>query len=258
MISHVGFGLQESGFSWVECLGLLALDFRRRSTSRAVLKPQALHPHALRLAHTHTDTHTHTHTHAHTHTHQILRPRRLPGLSANGSSDGHIPDLDSLLVTDSEGEEEPAPAAEPPQVDTLHEAVATVCVVLGTSLPELRALHPDRVESLYRRQARVQHPDRNRDNAKRAHQKTIQLGVHRDTLFQFIESWKNIRRLLAKHTPTCVCGRCHDLWHRMTRCGFCLGTNKKHGHQGCGLGKDASYYQRSQILEFTQWVERKP
>ena len=142
-------------------------------------------------------------------------------------------------------------------MDTLHEAVATVCVVVGTSLPELRALHPDRVESLYRRQARVQHPDRNRDNAKRAHQKTIQLGVHRDTLFQFIESWKNIRRLLAKHTPTCVCARCYDLWTRMSRCTFCLGTNTKNGHQGCGLGKDASYYRRYRLAWFPTLVRHQ-
>ena len=200
-------------------------------------------------------------TNTHTHTPSIERDRGSPDFPPTEADlDGRIPDLDSLLVTDSEGEEDPAPAEEHP-VDTLHEAVATACVVLGTSLSELWGHQPDKwkptVESLYRRQARVQHPDRNRDNAREAHQKTIQLGIHRDTLFQFIESWQMIRRLLGKHTPTCVCARCYDLWTRMSRCTFCLGTNTKNGHQGCGLGKDASYYRRYRLAWFPTLVRHQ-
>ena len=76
-------------------------------------------------------------THTHTHTPSIERDRGSPDFPPTEADlDGRIPDLDSLLVTDSEGEEDPAPAEEHP-VDTLHEAVATACVVLGTSLSEL-------------------------------------------------------------------------------------------------------------------------
>ena len=49
------------------------------------------------------------------------------------------------------------------------------------------------------------------------------------------------------HLPTCFCCLCHELWQRMTCCRFCLSTNKKHGHKGCGLTKEASYFQRHHI-----------
>ena len=91
----------------------------------------------------------------------------------------------------------------------------------------------------------MQHPDRNQKNKKEAHQKMIRLGCHNEVLLQFVANWSQIQRLLRRQLPTCVCALCHDLLQKMTRCRFCLGTEKKNGHQGCGLGKEASYYRRN-------------
>ena len=73
------------------------------------------------------------------------------------------------------------------------------------------------------------------------------LGSHREALLQFITDWSKIRRLLGRHLPTCFCSLGHELWLGVTRCRFCLGTNKKHSHKGCGLTKEASYFQRNRI-----------
>ena len=96
----------------------------------------------------------------------------------------------------------------------------------------------------------MRHPDRNPTRAKEAHQLMIRLGLHRDTLVQFTRDSgrsRRIRRLLGHHLLTCVCSLCHELWQTMPRCRFCLGTDKKHGYKGRGLGTEASYFQRNHL-----------
>ena len=162
---------------------------------------------------------------------------------------GAIPDLEALLTSDEEEEELPQAPATPPVEFSVNQAIMKAFSEFGTSLPEFWAEPAQRwkaiIERLYRAQARLQHPDRNQKNKKEAHQKMIRLGCHKEVLLQFLQDWSQLQRLLRRHLPTCVCVRCHDLFQRMTRCRFCLGTESKKGHQNCGLKKEASYYRRN-------------
>ena len=152
-------------------------------------------------------------------------------------------------VSDEEKEELPHAPATPPMELSVNQAITEAFSELGASLPEFWAEPAQRwkaiIERLYRAQARVQHPDRNQKNKKDAHQKMIRLGCHKEVWLLFVANWSQIQRLLHRQLPTCVCALCHDLFLKMTRCRFCLGTEKKNGHCGCGLGKEASYYRRN-------------